>query len=288
MKPTPSPLPPSLVIFRAALLLTSSVCAFSANRCPNCGSTSVPYPFSTAPICGDPLYKIRCNEGALVFDSVNNSYPIISINPSDQRLMIQPASLMPNTCVTSDYIHQGIQLNSSLPFNITGDNTIMFFNCTDWVVSSPINCSSTSLCHVYINDSRAVSPCQDESVCCTFRTGGSTTSYMIPLEEVACRAYTSFVDLDPGLPVNRWPNPGLVLQWVPPPEPFCGSHVDCDRNSTCSPDPNLSGFSRCYCKVGLLWDPIQGICAQSKLCFKLCFVLTTMTGAGISLAKMWT
>lgn len=256
--------PPSPLLFRAALLLTCAVCTFSANRCPDCGSNPVPYPFSTGPTCGDPLYKIRCDAGALVFDSVNNSYPIVSINPSNQRLVIQPASLIANTCVTSDYIHQGLQLNTSLPFNITGDNTVMFLNCTETLLGSPLNCSSTSLCHVYINNSRAEFPCQDGSLCCTFRAGGSTTSYMIRLRETGCRAYTSFVNLNPALPVDRWPNPGVALQWVLPQEPLCGSQVDCDGNSTCRSDPNVSGLSRCYCKGGLRWDPIHGTCSQSK------------------------
>ncbi|KAJ6909673.1 wall-associated receptor kinase-like 20 [Populus alba x Populus x berolinensis] len=69
------------------------MCTFSAKNCPNCGTTPVPYPFSTASTCGDPQYKIRCNSGTLLFDTLNTSYPIMSINPSIQRLVIQPASL---------------------------------------------------------------------------------------------------------------------------------------------------------------------------------------------------
>ncbi|KAJ9175765.1 hypothetical protein P3X46_014285 [Hevea brasiliensis] len=264
MRPLPNLLLP--LLFTAALLLTCPMPAFSATRCPNCGSTPVPYPFSTGSSCGDQSYKIRCDAGTLMFDTLNNSYPISSINPSIQRLVIRPASLLPNTCVTSDFVHQGIQMNSSLPFNITGDNTVMFLNCTDSLLSSPLNCSANSLCQLYVNDAGLASPCQDASICCTFKAGGGTTSYMIRVREAGCMAYTSFVNLDPSLPVNRWPSPGVAIQWVLPQEPLCGSQAGCDGNSTCGPDPNTAGVRRCFCNGGLRWDPIQGICAENATC----------------------
>lgn len=262
MRPLPDLL---LLLFTAALLLlTYAMPALSATRCPNCGSTPVPYPFSTGSNCGDQSYKIRCDAGTLMFDTLNNSYPITSINPSIQRLVIRPASLLPNTCVTSDFVNQGIQMNSSLPFNITGDNTIMYLNCTESLLRSPLNCSANSLCQTYVNDARSVSPCQDASICCTFKAGGGTTSYMIRVREAGCMAYTSFVNLDPSLPVGRWPSPGVAIQWVLPQEPLCVAQASCDRNSTCGPDPLSTGVKRCFCNGGLRWDPIQGICVESK------------------------
>ncbi|KDP44886.1 hypothetical protein JCGZ_01386 [Jatropha curcas] len=257
---------PYLLLFTAALLLKCAICAFSATLCPNCGSTPVPYPFSTSPTCGDQSYKIRCDAGALMFDTLNNSYPIISINPSIQRLVIRPASLLPNTCVTSDFVHQGIQMNSSLPFNITGDNTIMFLNCSDSLLRSPLNCSSNSLCRLYVNNTRAESPCQDAPICCTFGAGGGTTAYTIRVRDSGCKAYTSFVNLNPNLPVNRWPSPGVSVQWMLPREPVCKSQADCEGDSTCGPDPTMGGLRRCYCKGEFRWDPVQGICAEIVTC----------------------
>jgi hypothetical protein len=257
-------LPPHRLLLAAILLLRCAMCTFSAKNCPNCGTTPVPYPFSTAPACGDPQYKIRCNSGTLLFDTLNSSYPVMSINPSIQRLVIQPASLLPNTCVTSDYIYEGISLNESLPFNITSDNTIMFLNCTESLLRSPLNCTSTSLCHVYVNSTKGEAPCQAAPICCTFRAGGSSTAHRIMVRDTGCRAYTSFVDLDSVLPVDKWSNPGLAIEWVLPQEPVCGSQADCDGNSTCGPAANLSGVRRCYCTGGLHWDPIQGICAHGK------------------------
>ncbi|XVE69242.1 hypothetical protein DITRI_Ditri09bG0136600 [Diplodiscus trichospermus] len=251
----------------AVLLLTCAVgVTLSANRCPNCGSTPVPYPLSTGPDCGDQSYKIRCDSGSLVFDTVNNSYTITSVNPSNQRLVIRPASLIPNTCVTTDLPFEGVQLNSSLPFNVTSSNTVMYLNCTDSILRSPLDCSSAGLCHVYVNKSTRAAACEAAPICCTLRVGGGATAYAIRVRESGCRAYTSFVNLQTDLPVNRWPEPGMELQWVSPPEPVCSTQADCDWNSTCGPDPNSNGVRRCFCHSGLWWDPIQGICAENITC----------------------
>ncbi|GFP86359.1 wall-associated receptor kinase-like 20, partial [Phtheirospermum japonicum] len=76
------------------------------------------------------------------------------------------------------------------------------------------------------------------------------------------RAYRSFVNLDPGLPVGQWP-PGVELLWVSPPEPTCGMQGDCGSDSTCRPDPSSNrGVSRCFCHSGLRWDPVAGVCAK--------------------------
>ncbi|KAL0003194.1 hypothetical protein SO802_016975 [Lithocarpus litseifolius] len=256
-----------LFIFTAAALLIYAGCASSAKQCSDCGNTTVPYPLSTSPTCGDQSYKIRCDAagggGTLVFDTLNNTYPIASINPSAQRFVIKPATLASNaTCVTSDLVHQGLQLNSSLPFNVTSSNTILYLNCTADLLRSPLNCSSSSLCHVYANYTRGV--CANAPLCCTFRAGGSSTSYMIRVRESGCSAYTSFVNLDPSLGVDRWGQPGLEIQWVSPREPVCGSEVDCDDggNSTCRLDPTESGVRRCFCNSPLVWDPIQGVCVK--------------------------
>ncbi|GAB4827502.1 hypothetical protein Ancab_034385 [Ancistrocladus abbreviatus] len=259
------------LLLAAAMLVFSAGFAMSAKHCPPCGNTSVPYPLSTGTDCGDQDYKIQCDAGTLKFPTSNNTYNITSITPSIQRLVVQPASFLPNACITSDISTQGVQLNSSLPFNVTGDNTIMFLNCTDSLLRSPLNCSSNSLCHVYINSTRDAAACENAPICCTFRAGGSTTSYSIRVRDAGCRAYRSFVDLNPSLPVSQWGPPGLEIQWVTAPEAVCTTQADCDAsdggNSTCRADPNSSsGIKRCYCNAGLFWDAIDGICTQNSTC----------------------
>ncbi|KAF9597714.1 hypothetical protein IFM89_021201 [Coptis chinensis] len=259
----------SPLLFMAVAVLFHDGCTITmaATHCENCGSNTVPYPLSTGPDCGDQSYKIRCDSGTLRFDAVNGtSYTITTINPEIQRFVIQPPSFVSNTCVSSDIRTEGLQLNSSLPFNVTSSNTIMYLNCSDTLLRSPLNCTSTSLCHSYINDTVDGSVCDSAPLCCTFRAGGSTTAYRIRVRDSGCRAYTSYVNLDYSLPVSRWPNPGLEIQWVSPQEPICRSQSDCESgsNSNCAPDPVLTGQSRCFCDGKYRWDPVRGTCVESK------------------------
>ncbi|KAG9145293.1 hypothetical protein Leryth_008242 [Lithospermum erythrorhizon] len=245
-----------LLLFLILLITTTH----SLKLCPNCGSTPIPYPLSTSSDCGDHHYPLRCNDGALFFDTLNNTYPITSIFPNTQRLTIEPSPFLPNTCTTSDLTTQGIQLNATSPFNITSSNTILYLNCTNTILSSPLNCSSNSLCHVYVNSSSRAGACVNAPVCCTFKAGGSSTSHMIRVRDSGCRAYRSFVDLDDGLPVDRWPRPGVELQWLSPPEPVCETQQDCDTDATCRSD---GGLRRCFCNDGFHWDPVDALCAKN-------------------------
>ncbi|MFS8012821.1 putative protein kinase RLK-Pelle-WAK-LRK10L-1 family [Helianthus anomalus] len=252
-----------------ALMLTYAGLASSATRCPDCGPTQVPYPLSTGPGCGDQSYKIRCDASTstLLFDTLNNTYPITSISQTTQRFVIRPSSFINNnnTCVTADISSRGVQLDPSLPFNITSSNTILYLNCSESLLRSPLNCSSTSLCHSYINNSADASACGRAPICCTFRTGGSTTTYSIRVRDGGCQAYRSFVGLDYSLPVSRWPAPGVEIQWVSPPEPLCSTQTDCDDRSSCLPS-GTGGVSRCMCNSGLHWDGVAGVCALDDTC----------------------
>ncbi|KAG6527826.1 wall-associated receptor kinase-like 20 [Zingiber officinale] len=244
----------------------------TGQQCPDCGSTPVPFPLSTASGCGDPSYRVRCDSAGsvLFFDSVNgSSYPIAAISPSTQRLVIRPAPFLSGgaSCVSADLPFQGIQLNSTLPFNVTSSNTIMFFNCTPSLLLSPLNCSTNSLCHVYANATTDAASCRSLPICCTFVAGGSSTSYSIRTRETGCSAYRSFVNLNAAAPVDQWVNSsGVELQWASPREPLCATQADCQggASATCSPDlTSGSGLRRCFCVAGLRWDPISGACVNN-------------------------
>ncbi|KMT18398.1 hypothetical protein BVRB_2g025480 [Beta vulgaris subsp. vulgaris] len=259
------------LLLTAATLIAAITSTTSTRECPPCGTTRVPYPLSTSPTCGDQDYTIQCNNNTntLLFPTSNNTYTITSITPQNQRLVIEPSPFLPNTCVTSDISTQGVQLNQTAPFNVTGDNTIMFLNCSRTLLRSPLNCSSNSLCHVYINSTRDASACATTPICCTFQAGGGATSYSIRVREGGCQGYRSFVGLDPNRPVGQWGRPGLMIQWRLPQEPVCGTQADCtvdEGNSTCRADPNSVGISRCFCNSGLHWDGINGICAHNNVC----------------------
>ncbi|GJZ42966.1 wall-associated receptor kinase-like protein 20, partial [Tanacetum coccineum] len=164
----------------------------------------------------------------------------------------------------ADVSSQGLQLDPTLPFNITSGNTIMYLNCSESLLTSPLNCTSTSLCHSYINNSAEASSCSRAPICCTFRTGGSSTQYAIRVRDGGCQAYRSFPNLDYSLPVSRWPAPGVEIQWVSPPEPLCSNQTDCDASSTCLLS-STGGVRRCLCNTGLHWDAIEGVCVTMLL-----------------------
>ncbi|KAJ1256428.1 hypothetical protein BS78_K028700 [Paspalum vaginatum] len=245
-----------------------------ASVCPPCGSTAVPYPLSTADGCGDPAYKIRCasNSSTLFFDALNStSYPITSISPAAQRLVVSPAPFVSQgrSCVSEGAAaSRGVQLNATLPFNVSSSNTIMLLNCTAALLLSPLNCSSNSLCHVYANATGSTaSACAPLPLCCTFVAGGSSTSYSIQVSPQFCSAYRSFVDLDPTQPPATWGRRlGLELEWATPREPLCRTQADCEdgANATCADDPLAAGtVRRCFCVSGFTWSPLAGTCQQN-------------------------
>ncbi|KAL6619486.1 hypothetical protein ACP70R_034625 [Stipagrostis hirtigluma subsp. patula] len=264
------------LIFTAVALLLLLVPVSHARVCPPCGSTAVPYPLSTADGCGDPAYKVRCaaSSSTLFFDALNGtSYPITSVSPAAQRLVVSPAPFVSaGACVSEGApAGRGVQLNSSLPFNVSSSNTVMLLNCTSGILQSPLNCSSNSLCHVYAGAAGSTaSACAPLPICCTFVAGGSSTSYNIRVSPRFCSAYRSFVGLDATQPPATWGRRlGLELQWATPREPLCRSQADCEdgANATCADDPlapsGAGAVRRCFCVPGLTWNPLAGACQHN-------------------------
>lgn len=86
----------------------------------------------------------------------------ISIIPATMRLVIQPSPLLNDSCETGDMNNQGLQLNESLPFNLTSTNMVMLLKCDPIILASTLNYSSRSLCHTYINEAEAAMACRKE------------------------------------------------------------------------------------------------------------------------------
>ncbi|KAM7265791.1 hypothetical protein ACFE04_003474 [Oxalis oulophora] len=260
-----------LFILSSTLLLSYSNIAIGIKQCPNCGLIPVPYPLSTGLDCGEQSYKIRCNAAArtLWFDALDgSSYLITSINAISQRLIIRPPGLKPNACISTDFYSQGLELDDNLPFNISSSNTVIVMNCTNDVLKqAAFNCSTSSMCHAYINYNVATKlNCGGFSSCCLFKTGGSANEYIIRNRAERCSAYQSFVNLNVELPVSKWPEPGVEIEWASPLGPVCKSQGDCNRNlenSACLKDPDNDGQSRCFCNIGFRWDSIHGICQRN-------------------------
>ncbi|KAJ7553220.1 hypothetical protein O6H91_06G088700 [Diphasiastrum complanatum] len=250
----------SIFVFVALFLWHHAVAA----QCPACGNTTVPYPLSTSPSCGQPGYSISCSpSNQLELKAVSGSYPILSINPQSRSLVIAPGSLAKQSCATTDLPNRGLVLNSSHVFNVSSSNTVMLLNCSQVLLLSPLNCSSNSVCHQYLQSAPQAKACGN-SLCCSFRAGGSSTSYMLKVSDInACTAYVSVVNLDPSVSPSGW-NYGVELDWMAPMEPLCPSNQSCGGNSTCSQDRNK--VSRCLCNAGFRWDSFSGTCLAGAVC----------------------
>ncbi|KAJ6762615.1 WALL-ASSOCIATED RECEPTOR KINASE-LIKE PROTEIN [Salix purpurea] len=178
------------MFLQVVVLLTLLSHMPALDACPKCGNMVVPYPLSTSDDCGNPRYRIYCNNGALEFLSAPGIYyRILSINPG------------------------GLKLDENLPFNISVRNTVMLFNCSDNILLSPLNCSSTSYCRQY-EEIEEGSGCKG-TLCCHFLKDSSMTSHRIRVRVGGCTAYTSVVDVQPKDPADAW-NYGIELQWTSP------------------------------------------------------------------------
>lgn len=203
------------MLFLVFLLVISSNTLFALNSCPNCGNTEVPYPLSTSDNCGNPQYKVYCNNGNLEFLSAQGFYyKIRTINPSANRLIISPPLIQQNTCQSYDLSVGGLRLDENSPFNISSRNTVMLLNCSENILLSPLNCSSNSPCRLFEEKVREASACKN-TLCCSFLKDTSMTSHRIRVRVEGCTAYTSVVDIGLDNSVEKW-NFGIELQWLPP------------------------------------------------------------------------
>ena len=89
----------------------------SVRNCEPCGTNVIPYPLSTRPNCGDPMYfSFYCNysTGELSFKALTHTYRVNVIFPSEQKFVIQV-----NFTDNSHARNFGDQwLNHSLPFRV--------------------------------------------------------------------------------------------------------------------------------------------------------------------------
>ncbi|XP_071700626.1 wall-associated receptor kinase-like 20 [Rutidosis leptorrhynchoides] len=243
----------------------------SQKICPNCGLLKVPYPLSTNPDCGNTDYTLLCDTHSqkLYFNALNgSSYLVVKIKPESQKLVIQTQPWLPNSCITQDFtVSEGLWLNQTLPFNISSSNTIFIFNCSPRLFVSPLNCTPSSLCHLYLENSGRVDPsralqCASTiSPCCTFVAGGLPSAYKIRLHASGCRAFKSIINLDKQKPPSLWEE-GIEIQWAPPPEPICKTQTECSVSSKCQ--PIKQGISRCLCNQHYKWDHVLGVCLRTS------------------------
>ncbi|KAF5750456.1 hypothetical protein HS088_TW03G00792 [Tripterygium wilfordii] len=188
---------------------------------------------------------------------------------SSQHMVVQTSPWLPGACITQDMpVSEGLWLNRTLPFNVTSSNTIFLFNCSPRLLVSPLNCTDSSLCHLYlessghVDDKRALECASSLRPCCTFVAGGMPSAYKIRLHSSGCRAFRSILHLDTDKPANQWEE-GLEIQWAVPLEPVCKNQLDCSGASKCVP-AGAKGRSRCVCNRGYHWDHILLSCMRKK------------------------
>ncbi|KAI8559851.1 hypothetical protein RHMOL_Rhmol04G0207400 [Rhododendron molle] len=186
-------------------------------------------------------------------------------------MVVQPSPWLPGACITQDMpVSEGLWLNQSLPFNVTSSNTIFLFNCSPRLMISPLNCTSSSLCHRYLENSgyvdkkRALQCASGLDPCCTFLAGGTPSAYKIRLHTSGCRGFRSILHLDPEKPPNQWEE-GLEIQWAPPLEPPCKNPLDCSGASKCSPTSENGTLFRCLCRKGHYWNYTLSTCSKKKI-----------------------
>ena len=202
---------PSIAI---AILSTLSF-AYCLNSCPSCGNLPVPYPLSTGPSCGDPDFRLYCDNKVLELKSAKGRYyKVISIDPPSYSLVISPPSISPGSCISSDLTDGGLQIDDMSPFNISNRNTVLLFNCSQSLLLSPLNCSYNSVCRKFeLAADDGISGCQ-ETLCCSFLKDSPSMSRRIRIRVGACTAYTSVVAIDEKAEPGSW-KVGIELQWLP-------------------------------------------------------------------------
>ncbi|XP_024543084.1 wall-associated receptor kinase-like 20 [Selaginella moellendorffii] len=263
-----------MLAFSLLLLYFSQICdGASPYQCPSCGNATVPFPLSTDPSCGRPDYAIMCRQGNLELQALNGRYSIQRIDRESRNIVISSMPLAPASCTTLDAINPspasggsgGLALNQSQAFNVTSSNTILFLNCSSILLRSPLNCSSSSVCHRYIDSTPSASACRGDNLCCSFTAGGSSTSHTIRTrtDGLGCSAYVSVVRMDQSLDPRQW-SYGVELGWAPPRELQCGGEGDdCDtEDSSCRMD-STSGDFRCLCDPGYVWNSDEGVCSST-------------------------
>jgi len=153
--------------FIAIAILSTLSFAYCLNSCPSCGNLPVPYPLSTGPSCGDPDYRLYCDNKVLELKSAKGRYyKVISIDPPSYSLVISPPSISPGSCISSDLTDGGLQIDDMSPFNISNRNTVLLFNCSQSLLLSPFNCSSNSVCRNFERVDEGIK--YRKTLCCSF------------------------------------------------------------------------------------------------------------------------
>ncbi|CAI9759941.1 unnamed protein product [Fraxinus pennsylvanica] len=93
-----------------------------ARDCKPCDDIMIPYPLSTGPNCGDPLYSsFDCDKstGIFQFQTLSGNYSVLNINKENRTFVIEVNTETANSCDARNLSEQIVKLNQSSPFTVT-------------------------------------------------------------------------------------------------------------------------------------------------------------------------
>jgi hypothetical protein len=156
----------------------------TVRNCEPCGTNLIPYPLSTSPNCGDPMYfSFYCNtsSGQVSFKAPSGTYRVATINPSTRKFVIQVKHADKLNARNSG---GNPQLNQPLPFNATMNFTF-FSNFRSeveaeveisWIPPQEPNCTLSKDCKDWPNSTCKITRDGKRRCLCNqnFRWNGST------------------------------------------------------------------------------------------------------------------
>ncbi|XP_059450460.1 G-type lectin S-receptor-like serine/threonine-protein kinase At4g03230 [Corylus avellana] len=150
--------------------VAKSVIESTVRNCDPCGTNPIPYPLSTGPNCGDPMYfYFYCDNstGQVSFKTPSGTFRVVSIDPSTRKFVIQVKNARYD--INSKEI---LQLNESLPFNKTNDSGNYNFEVKDeekisWEPPKEPTCTLSTGCKDWPNSTCKVARDGQSRCLCT-------------------------------------------------------------------------------------------------------------------------
>ena len=214
---------PSLLLSIFLLLLPSLISSQICQK--NCGKETVKYPFGSGPGCGDPRFQphVTCSNQKLTFTTHTGSYPITSIDYTNQIIHISDPTMSTCSCTVPS---KGFGLNWDAPFTFA-DSTI--FALVDCSMNSSSICQSngyddgsnskllcdqgTPICSL-LYSCRPISTINlPISTCCVYTPVNLGPAFEMDLQKLQCPSYTGFYNFnDQEMDPEKW-NYGIALKY---------------------------------------------------------------------------
>jgi hypothetical protein len=207
-------------------LLPSLISAQTCQR--TCGKQILKYPFGSDPGCGDPRFQqyVACNQQRLTLTTHTGSYPVSTIDYTNQVIYISDPSMSTCSCTQRS---KGFGLDWDAPFTFHDDTIFALIDCsttsspiytsnglnTEGNGSKPLLCANegTPICS-YLYSCRPISTINlPISTCCIYAPMDLGPSFEMDLKKLQCTSYSGFYSFN-GQEANpeNW-NYGIALKY---------------------------------------------------------------------------